>query len=41
MPEPIDTIRRLNSGEPMAVPELRRAAATLDRYTRNGKSDVL
>jgi hypothetical protein len=41
MSEPTDTIRRVNSDEPMTVPELRRAAATLDRYTRTGKSDVL
>jgi hypothetical protein len=41
MPEPIDTIRRVNSDEVMTVPELRRAAATLDRYARTGKSDVL
>jgi hypothetical protein len=41
MSEPTDTIRRINSDEPMTVPELRRAAATLDRFTRTGKSDVL
>jgi hypothetical protein len=41
MPEPIDTIRRVNGDEQMTVPQLRRAAATLDRFTRTGKTDVL
>ena len=38
MSEPTDTIRRVNSDGPMTVPELRRAAATLDRYTAQGRA---
>lgn len=40
MPEPTDTIRRVNSDEPMTLEELYQARATLDRYTRLGKTDV-
>jgi hypothetical protein len=36
MPEPLDTIRRVNGDEPMTVSELQRAAVTLDRYTKTG-----
>jgi hypothetical protein len=41
VPEPLDTIRRVNSDEPMSVTELRRAASILDRHTKSGKTDVL
>jgi hypothetical protein len=41
MPEPLDTIRRVNSDEPMTVEELRRARAVLDRHTSSKKTDVL
>jgi hypothetical protein len=38
--EPIDTIRRVNSGEPMTLEELYQARATLDRYIQRGQTDV-
>jgi hypothetical protein len=41
MPEPLDTIRRVNSDEPMTVEELQRARAVLDRHTGGRKTDVL
>lgn len=41
MPEPIDTIRHVNSDEPMDEAELRQAAGTLDRFWRAGKTDVV
>jgi hypothetical protein len=41
MPEPLDTIRRVNSDEPMSAEELRQACATLDRHAKGRKTDVL
>ncbi|MCW2537469.1 MAG: hypothetical protein JWQ26_3168 [Modestobacter sp.] len=41
MPEPLDTIRRVNSDQPMSVDELQRACAVLDRHSRSKKTDVL
>jgi len=40
MPEPMDTIRRVNIDQPMTLDELHQARATLDRYLRRGKTDV-
>lgn len=40
MPEPMDTIRRVNSDDPMTLDELYQARAELDRHTRSGKTDV-
>jgi hypothetical protein len=41
MPEPIDTIRRVNSGDPMTLHELYRARETLDGYSASKQTDVL
>ncbi len=41
MPEPLDTIRRVNSDQPMSVEELQQACAVLDRHSRSRKTDVL
>lgn len=41
MPEPLDTIRRVNSDEPMTVEGLQRARAVLDRHISSKKTDVL
>lgn len=41
MAEPLDTIRRVNSDEPMTVEELQQARAVLDRHTGSRKTDVL
>lgn len=41
MREPMDTIRRVNSGQPMSLEELQVARATLDRFARKGKTDVV
>ncbi|MCW2622104.1 MAG: putative lipoprotein [Frankiales bacterium] len=41
MPEPLDTIRRVNSDQPMSVEELQQACAVLDRHVRSKKTDVL
>jgi hypothetical protein len=40
MPEPLDTIRRVNDDQPMTLQELYAARATLDRYTSTRKTDV-
>jgi hypothetical protein len=34
MSEPLDTIRRVNSDQPMTMEELQRARVTLDRHSR-------
>lgn len=41
MPEPLDTIRRVNSDQPMTVAELQQARAVLDRHIGGKKVDVL
>jgi len=41
MAEPLDTIRRVNSDQPMSVEELQQACAVLDRHSRSKKTDVL
>lgn len=40
MPEPMDTIRRVNSDEPMTLEELYRARAVLDAHSGRGALDV-
>lgn len=40
MPEPIDTIRRVNSDEAMTLNELYQARAVLDKHSRSDKTDV-
>jgi hypothetical protein len=39
--EPDRVIRRVGSGQPMTVAQLRRAAAVLSRHTRSGRMDVV
>lgn len=40
MAEPLDTIRRVNSGEPMTLQELQQARAVLDSFAGTNKADV-
>lgn len=41
MAEPLNTIRRVNSDQPMSAEELQQACAVLDRHARSKKTDVL
>lgn len=41
MAEPLDTIRRVNSDEPMSACELQAALQVLDPHLKTGKADVL
>jgi hypothetical protein len=41
MPEPLETIHRVNSGVGMTLTQLQRAKELLDHYARTGRADVL
>ncbi|MGK5115609.1 MULTISPECIES: hypothetical protein [unclassified Geodermatophilus] len=40
MDEVDDVVRRVNAGEPMSAPDLRRAAELLNRHTGCGRPDL-